>query len=177
MILGTYKCTYILAWPLECSHPCLILTDISQSNDFVNFLQLGQFLSPAVSNASRMHTSYHDLLSAVIHNCPWHIVQSPLGMLHCLTCQYNYRSFLGQVLEVLWGSGEWYDTLVIHHGPLFSDILCKSTCCGYSFKLHQQVDAIQAGTHNIHVCLYKEVDKSTLAVIWKNTDSKQHQIG
>ena len=28
---------------------------------------------------------------------------------------------------------------------------------GYSFELHQQVDAIQKGTHNIH--LYKEVDK------------------
>ena len=31
------------------------------------------------------------------------------------------------------------------------------TCCGYSFELHRQVDAIQMGTHNI--CLYKEVDK------------------
>ena len=29
-------------------------------------------------------------------------------------------------------------------------------CCGYSFELHRQVDAIQMGTHNI--CLYKEVD-------------------
>ena len=33
----------------------------------------------------------------------------------------------------------------------------KTICCGYSFELHQQVDAIQMGTHNI--CLYKEVDK------------------
>ena len=30
-------------------------------------------------------------------------------------------------------------------------------CCGYSFELHRQVDAIQMGIHNI--CLYKEVDK------------------
>ena len=40
----------------------------------------------------------------------------------------------------------------------FSDFLYKSICCGYPFKLHRQVDAIQMGTHNI-CCLYKEVDK------------------
>ena len=28
----------------------------------------------------------------------------------------------------------------------FFDFLYKSICCGYSFKLHQQVDAIQMGT-------------------------------
>ena len=39
----------------------------------------------------------------------------------------------------------------------FSDFLYKSICCGYSFELHQQVDAIQMGTHNI--CLYTEKDK------------------
>ena len=39
----------------------------------------------------------------------------------------------------------------------FSDFLYKSIYCGYSFELHQQVDAIQMGTHNIW--LYKEVDK------------------
>ena len=39
----------------------------------------------------------------------------------------------------------------------FSDFLYESICCGYSFELHQEVDAIQMGTHNI--CLYKEVDK------------------
>ena len=48
----------------------------------------------------------------------------------------------------------------------FSDFLFKSICCGYSFELHQQVDAIQMSTHNI--CLYKEVKKKrTLAVIWR----------
>ena len=31
-------------------------------------------------------------------------------------------------------------------------------CCGYSFELHRQVDAIQMGTHNI--CLCKDVDKT-----------------
>ena len=31
------------------------------------------------------------------------------------------------------------------------------TCCGYSFELHQQVDAIQMSTHNI--CLYEEEDQ------------------
>ena len=39
----------------------------------------------------------------------------------------------------------------------FSDFLYGSICCGYSFELHGQVDAIQMGTHNI--CLYKVVDK------------------
>ena len=37
----------------------------------------------------------------------------------------------------------------------FPDFLHKGICCGYSFELHQQVDAIQMSTHNI--CLYKEV--------------------
>ena len=51
-----------------------------------------------------------------------------------------------------------------------SDFLYKSVCCGYSFELHQQVDAIQTSTHNIclvdaiqmsthNICLYKKVDK------------------
>ena len=39
----------------------------------------------------------------------------------------------------------------------FSDCLYKSTCCGYSYELHQQVDAIQIDTQII--CLYQEVDK------------------
>ena len=36
-----------------------------------------------------------------------------------------------------------------------SDFLYKSICCKYSFELHQQVDTILMGTHNI--CLNKEV--------------------
>ena len=50
----------------------------------------------------------------------------------------------------------------------FSDILSKSICCGYSLKLHQQVDAIQMGTHNI--CLYKEVDKKYTGCNLKTTE-------
>ena len=38
----------------------------------------------------------------------------------------------------------------------FFDFLYKRLCCGYSFELYRQVDAIQMGTHNI--CLYKEED-------------------
>ena len=34
-----------------------------------------------------------------------------------------------------------------------TDFLYESICCGYSFELHRQVDAIQMGTHNIS--LYK----------------------
>ena len=43
------------------------------------------------------------------------------------------------------------------YGFFFSDFLSKSICGGYSFELHQQVNAIQMGSHNI--CLYKEEDK------------------
>ena len=50
----------------------------------------------------------------------------------------------------------------------FSDILSKSICCGYSFELHRQVDAIQMGTHNI--CLYKEVDKKYTGCNLKTTE-------
>ena len=39
----------------------------------------------------------------------------------------------------------------------FPEFLYQNICCGYSFELHRQVDAIQIGTHNI--CLYKEVNK------------------
>ena len=50
----------------------------------------------------------------------------------------------------------------------FPDFLYKSICSGYSFELHQQVDAIQMGTHNI--CLYKEVDKKYTSCILKTTE-------
>ena len=46
---------------------------------------------------------------------------------------------------------------------LFSDFLYKCICCGYSFELPRLVEAIQMSTDNIY--FYKEVDKSTLAVI------------
>ena len=50
----------------------------------------------------------------------------------------------------------------------FSDFLYKSICCGYSFELHRQVDAIQMGTHNI--CLYKKVDKKYTGRNLKTTE-------
>ena len=49
----------------------------------------------------------------------------------------------------------------------FSDFLYKSICCGYSFELHRQVNAIQIGTHNI--CLPKEVDKKYTGCNLKTT--------
>ena len=52
--------------------------------------------------------------------------------------------------------------LIDAYAILFSDCLYKNICCGYSFKFPRLVKAIQI-THNI--CFYKEVDKSTLAVI------------
>ena len=50
----------------------------------------------------------------------------------------------------------------------FPDFLHKSICCGYSSELHQQVDAIQMGTHNI--CLYKEADKKYTGCYMKTTE-------
>ena len=44
----------------------------------------------------------------------------------------------------------------------------KSICCGYSFELHRQVDAIQMGAHNI--CLNKEVDKKYTGCNLKTTE-------
>ena len=49
-----------------------------------------------------------------------------------------------------------------------SHFLYKSICCGYSFELHRQVDAIQMGTHNI--CLYTEVDKKYSGSNLKTTE-------
>ena len=39
-------------------------------------------------------------------------------------------------------------------------LLYKSICCGYSFELPQQVEAVQMSTHNI--CLYKDNQEQTL---------------
>ena len=50
----------------------------------------------------------------------------------------------------------------------FSDFLYKGVCCGYSFELHRQVDAIQMSTHNI--CLYKEVKKKYTGCNLKTTE-------
>ena len=49
---------------------------------------------------------------------------------------------------------------------LFSFFLYRSICCGYSFELPRLVEAIQRSTHNICFFFYKEVDKSTLVVIF-----------
>ena len=51
---------------------------------------------------------------------------------------------------------------------LFSDFLYKGICCGYSFELHRQIDAIQMSIHNI--CLYKEVKKKYIGCNLKTTE-------
>ena len=50
----------------------------------------------------------------------------------------------------------------------FSDFLYKGICCGYSFELHRQVDAIQMRTNNI--CLYKKVNKMYTGCNLKTTE-------
>ena len=49
----------------------------------------------------------------------------------------------------------------------FSDFLYKGICCGYSFELHRQVNAIQIRTHSI--CLYKKVNKKYTGCNLKTT--------
>ena len=48
-------------------------------------------------------------------------------------------------------------TFDYNYAVFFFLIFFIKTCCGYSFELHRQVDAIQMCTHNI--CLNEEVDK------------------
>ena len=50
----------------------------------------------------------------------------------------------------------------------FSDFLHEGICCGYSFDMHWQIDAIQMSTHNI--CLYKGVDKKYTGCNLKTTE-------
>ena len=52
-------------------------------------------------------------------------------------------------------------------GFFSSVLLYKSICCGYSFEMHEQVDAIQMGTH--YVCLYKAVDNKYTDCYLKTT--------
>ena len=54
-------------------------------------------------------------------------------------------------------SNDAYAVLLYCFFFFFSDFLYKSICCGYSFELHRQVDAIQIVTHII--CLCTEVDR------------------
>ena len=51
---------------------------------------------------------------------------------------------------------------------IVSDFLYKGICCGHSFELHRQVDAIQMSTHNI--CLFKKVDKKYTGCNLKTTE-------
>ena len=51
---------------------------------------------------------------------------------------------------------------------IVSDFLYKGICCGQSFELHRQVDAIQMSTHNI--CLFKKVDKKYMGCNLKTTE-------
>ena len=49
----------------------------------------------------------------------------------------------------------------------FFDFLYKIICCGYSFELHRQVNAVQMGIH--HIYLYQEVDKKYTGCNLKTT--------
>ena len=65
-------------------------------------------------------------------------------------------------------SNESYGILCVFVCVCVSDFFYESICCGYSFELHRQVDAIQMGTLNI--CLYKKVDKKYTGCNLKTTE-------
>ena len=58
--------------------------------------------------------------------------------------------------------------MIMRFSFFFSDFLYKGICCGYSFELYPQVDAIQMSIHNI--CLYKEVNKKDTGCNLKTTE-------
>ena len=73
-----------------------------------------------------------------------------LGTLRCdKICTYTYYRYTIKRSEK--------DLFDDDYAIFFFDFLFKGICCGYSFELHRQVDAIQMRTHNI--CLYKKVNK------------------
>ena len=58
-----------------------------------------------------------------------------------------------------------FHSLQITASVLFSLLLYKGICCGYSFELHRLVDAIQMISHNIY--FYKENQKKNRIIIIK----------
>ena len=57
---------------------------------------------------------------------------------------------------------------MIFMGFFFLIFFIKIIYCGYAFEFHQQIDAIQIGTHNTY--LYKEVDKKYTGCDLKTTE-------
>ena len=57
-------------------------------------------------------------------------------------------------------SAQSSNLVVFRLQPVYFCLLQFKTCCGYSFELPQQVEAIQMSTHNIR--FYKEIQK----IIW-----------
>ena len=77
----------------------------------------------------------------------------------CIHLYYNTRGTFKQ-RSVKDSSNDAYAMALCF---LFYDFFYKSICCGYSFELHRQVDAIQMGTHNI--CRLKKWTKVNLKTI------------
>ena len=77
----------------------------------------------------------------------------------CVLCMYNmhyrirpyYRTYPYKCTV------KKFRSLQITTSVVFSLLLYKGICCGYSSELHRQVNAIQMSTHNI--CLCKESQK------------------
>ena len=106
------------------------------------------------------------------------------AVLHFMSVLISYINFIKPFLDNKMSNFEEYGafkicaylylgySLKIHQMMLMpcfcvffsSDFLYKSICCGYSFELQWQVDAIQMSTHNI--CFYKVVDKKYTGSLW-----------
>ena len=86
-------------------------------------------------------------------------------LLGTVSCVKYVSTYLGYIIKKKRGSEK--DLFDDDYAIFFPDFVHKDICGGYSSELHQQVDAIQMGIHNI--CHYKEVDKNYTGCNMKTT--------
>ena len=87
------------------------------------------------------------------HSYQWSVVRDKSLWSPTYRIRPNYRTYPYK------HTVKKFRSLQITTSVLFSLLLYKGICCGYSFELHRQVDAIQMSTHNI--CLCKESQKKS----------------
>ena len=105
-----------------------------------------------ISNGYQQHTFYMLWVLIWIALTSW-----------CISNGYQQHTLLYMLWVLIWiAMTSW----CISNGYQQHTLLY--ICCGYSFELQWQVNAIQMGTNNI--CLYKEVDKWDTSCNLKNTE-------
>ena len=130
----------------------------------VPYLELGSFLSSKLTYLPPLCKLVNIYYGIQRTNCITYNIQPNYHTVHLV-----FSKLLGK-LVVKYVSTYYGHTFKKDQQRTYlviSDILYKSIRCGYSFKIHQQVDAIQMVTHNI--CLYKEVDKKYTGCNLKTT--------